>query len=83
MNCTVEARRRVSRCARAVEDIPTVVCADVFAPQESTERGWTVEILVDADGIPAAATREIALAGLELRSAGPYNGLFRLVAVAP
>jgi len=82
MSCHVEARDRVQRAARALDELPVVVCADVFEPQESSERAWTVEALVEADGIPAAATREIALAGLELRSAGPYNGLFRLVAVA-
>jgi|APHM01.1.fsa_nt_gi hypothetical protein len=80
MTCTVESRQRAAGCARALEDIPTVVCADVFAPQNSTEHRWTVEVLVDADGIPAGVTREVALAGLELRAVDPYNGLFRLVA---
>ncbi|WP_135306379.1 hypothetical protein [Haloarcula amylovorans] len=81
MSCTVEARARVRRAARAIRDCAPTVAVDVLEPSDSSHDCWTLEVaLRDRDGIPPAVTREIAIAGLTLRPVPSQPGYQPVVA---
>ncbi|QIO25546.1 hypothetical protein G9465_24395 (plasmid) [Haloarcula sp. JP-L23] len=58
-----------------------VEAVDVVAPAESPHDTWTLEAVLDSEGVPPAVCRELAVAGLTLWPR-PRQGPFEVVVAA-
>lgn len=80
-NCTVEARNKARAAIETLAARPDVVAHDLIPPQTDPSDRWTVELRIDADGLPPAIVAELADRRLTLRHSGPRQSMWHCVAV--
>jgi hypothetical protein len=84
MTCALTARARCRDAASRLESRLCVETTDVLSPSIDPTDRWTLEVVVArSGGVPPEVLRDLARAGLSLRTAQP-NGPdhYRVVAVA-
>lgn len=82
MSCTVEDRTQIERAARTIRDCAPTVAVDTVPPAKSQHDAWTLDAVLETDGIPPEVLREIAIAGLTLRPTPSQAGHQHVVATA-
>jgi|AntDeeMetagen134_2_1112570.scaffolds.fasta_scaffold07526_4 hypothetical protein len=81
MSCRLDQRDRARRVIYHLTDLPAVVDTHLIPPKVDPSGCWTIEIVVDADGLPPEVTQELGKAGLTIRQAGPRQSVWHCVAV--
>lgn len=82
MTCTVDKRQRVHRARDRLEAHTLVVGAAVLAPAEDPTARWTLELTLDAAGVPHDVLDILGSYRLTLRTAAPRGRCWHAVAVA-
>lgn len=81
MNCTVEKRNRARRVIQQLGERPDVIGTDLVSPAIDPSGRWTIEIALDADGLPPAIVSLLAEAELTIRDVGPRQSWCHCIAV--
>lgn len=81
MNCIVEDRNRARRVIQQLGDQPDVLGTDLVSPAIDPSGSWTIEIALDADGLPPEIVALLADAEMTIRDVGPRQSWWHCVAV--
>ena len=81
MTCTVEQRNRARRVIQQLGDHPAVIGCDLVSPTTDPSGCWTIEIALDADGLPPEILSLLAAAELTIRDVGPRQSWWHCVVI--
>lgn len=73
MSCVVERRDRIRAAAEHCGARPDVAAVDVLAPDAGPHAGWTLEVTVESERVPAGVLRELALQQCDLLDVSPQG----------
>jgi len=81
MNCTVEQRNKARQVIQQLGERPDVIGTDLVSPAIDPSGRWTIEIALDADGLPPAIVSLLAEAEMTIRDVGPRQSWWHCTAV--
>lgn len=81
MNCIVEQRNRARRVIQQLGDWPDVIGTDLVSPAIDPSGRWTIEIALDADGLPPEIVSLLGHAEMTIRNLGPRQSWWHCTAV--
>lgn len=82
MSCTAAERSAVRDAGRRCADVPHYVAHTWLRPEEDPTDRWTLELTLDASGVPPVVTGILHEFGLTIRTVQPHGDWYRVVATA-
>jgi len=79
MRCTVQQRSRLRRVGSVLDDYQGVVGHTLRSPDVGDRDGWTLQVTLEAGGVPSAVLTILGRFGCELGASQPQGDYWQFV----